>query len=385
MSVYKLPSGNWRVVIDVDREMNGTRGRRSLGAFKTRKDAERAEREALTARDRGIDLAPMTVTVKQLADRYLSDREALGRGEKTIEEYRRIVTLYIVPHLGEKIVAKLRPAHVSEWIAALSKSGGIVPKDATIGRPLSPKTVRHAFALLNGTMRWAVRMQLAGRNVCEAVTAPTASPSEAKALTSDEVRRLLTVAREGRWSSFTTLALTLGARRGELCGLSWSDVDIEAGTVTIRRSLSQTKGRVVLKGTKSGKSRTLPLSRHAIDALRHQRAVQAADRLKAGGIYGEDAAVFADELGQRVTPKAATAAFARMAEKAKISTTRLHDLRHTAATTLLVNGVDVRTTAGVLGHSTPGVTLSTYAHLVADAQRSAVDSLGDSIERLSNG
>jgi integrase len=74
-----------------------------------------------------------------------------------------------------------------------------------------------------------------------------------------------------------------------------------------------------------------------------------------------------------------------MAEKAKISTIWLHDLRHTAATTLLFNGVDVRTTAGVLGHSTPGVTLSTYALLVADAQRSAVDSLGDSIERLSNG
>ncbi|NNM98716.1 MAG: tyrosine-type recombinase/integrase [Candidatus Eremiobacteraeota bacterium] len=379
MSIYKLPSGNWRVVIDVDRETNGSRGRRSLGAFKTRKDAARAEREALTARDRGIDLAPMTVTIRELADRYLSDREALGRGEKTIEEYRRIIALYIVPHLGEKIVAKLRPAHVSEWIANLSRSGG---RDS---RALAPKTVRHAFALLNGTMRWAVRMQLAGRNVCEAVTPPTASPSEAKALTSDEVRRLLAVAREGRWSSFATLALTLGARRGELCGLSWSDVDLDAGTVTIRRSLSQTKGRVVLKGTKSGKSRTLPLSRHAIDALRRQRAAQAADRLKAGGLYGDDGAVFADELGQRVTPKSATNAFARMAEKAKISTTRLHDLRHTAATTLLVNGVDVRTTAGVLGHSTPNVTLSTYAHLVANAQRSAVDSLGDSIEKLSNG
>ncbi|MDH2910772.1 MAG: tyrosine-type recombinase/integrase [Candidatus Eremiobacteraeota bacterium] len=379
MSIYKLPSGNWRVVIDVDRETNGSRGRRSLGAFKTRKDAALAEREALTARDRGIDLAPMTVTIRELADRYLSDREALGRGEKTIEEYRRIIALYIVPHLGEKIVAKLRPAHVSEWIANLSRSGG---RDS---RALAPKTVRHAFALLNGTMRWAVRMQLAGRNVCEAVTPPTASPSEAKALTSDEVRRLLAVAREGRWSSFATLALTLGARRGELCGLSWSDVDLDAGTVTIRRSLSQTKGRVVLKGTKSGKSRTLPLSRHAIDALRRQRAAQAADRLKAGGLYGDDGAVFADELGQRVTPKSATNAFARLAEKAKISTTRLHDLRHTAATTLLVNGVDVRTTAGVLGHSTPNVTLSTYAHLVANAQRSAVDSLGDSIEKLSNG
>ena len=192
MSVYKLPSGNWRVVVDVDRETDGSRGRRSLGSFKTRKDAERAEREALTARDRGIDLAPMTVTVGQLANRYLADREALGRGEKTIEEYRRIVALYIIPHLGEKIVAKLRPAHIAEWVANLSRSGG------RESRALSPKTVRHAFSLLNATMRWAVRMQLAGRNVCEAVTPPSPSPSEAKALTGDEVRRLLSVARDTR-------------------------------------------------------------------------------------------------------------------------------------------------------------------------------------------
>lgn len=376
MSVYKIKSGNWRVVVDVDRDANGTRGRRSLGTFGTRKEAERAEREALSSRDRGIDLAPMTVTIRQLAERYLADREALGRGEKTIEEYRRIVTLYVLPHLGEKIVAKLKPAHVAEWVANLRRAGG---QEA---RALSPKTVRHAFALLNAIIRWAVRMQLAGRNVCEAVTAPSASPSEAKALTSDEVRRLLTEARDSRWSAFVTLALTTGARRGELCGLSWGDVDLESGVVTIRRSLSQTKARVVLKGTKSGKSRALPLSRHAVEALRRQRATQAADRLRAGSAYLDEGALFTDELGRRLTPKAATNAFARVAGKAKISTTRLHDLRHTAATTLLVGGADVRTTAGVLGHSTPNVTLATYAHLVADAQRDAIDRLGESIEKL---
>jgi integrase len=268
MSVYKIRSGNWRVVVDVDRDADGTRGRRSLGTFPTRKEAERAERDALSSRDRGIDLAPATVTIRQLSERYLADREALGRAEKTVEEYRRIATLYVLPHLGEKVIAKLKPAHVAEWVAILRRGGG------DEGRALSPKTVRHAFALLNAIIRWAVRMQLAGRNVCEAVTRPTASPSEAKALSGDEVRHLLAAARDSRWSAFVTLALTLGARRGELCGLSWSDVDLDTGVVTIRCSLSQTKARVVLKGTKSGKSRSLPLSRHAIDALRRQRAAQ---------------------------------------------------------------------------------------------------------------
>ena len=99
-------------------------------------------------------------------------------------------------------------------------------------------------------------------------------------------------------------------------------------------------------------------------------------------LRSRNAAIFADEIGRRVTPGMATAAFARIAKHAGISTTRLHDLRHTAATTLLVAGVDVRTAAGVLGHASPTITLSTYAHLMPEAQRDAVDRLGERLERL---
>jgi site-specific recombinase XerD len=100
----------------------------------------------------------------------------------------------------------------------------------------------------------------------------------------------------------------------------------------------------------------------ANDALRSQRASQAKERARKRWFLrdGDDGAIFADELGRRVTPMAATCAFDRIARKAGISTTSLHSLRHTAATTLLVAGVDVRTTAGVLGHASPSITLSTY-------------------------
>jgi site-specific recombinase XerC len=98
----------------------------------------------------------------------------------------------------------------------------------------------------------------------------------------------------------------------------------------------------------------------ATDALKAQRVHQAKERLAGGSVYEHtEDAVFTDELGRRVTPMAASCAFDRIARKAKISTTRLHDLRHTAATTLLLASVDVRTTAGVLGHASPTITLST--------------------------
>ncbi|MGB8518684.1 MAG: site-specific integrase [Candidatus Tumulicola sp.] len=292
----------------------------------------------------------------------------------------------IRPHLGGVALVKLRPARIAEWVAALLKRSGKATKtaDGTFReRPLSAKSVYHAFTLLNGAMRFALRMELIGRNPCEAVTRPSVKRSNAKAFSADEVTRLLDVARGTRWEPFVTLALSTGARRGELCGASWLDYDAESGTLTIRHSLSQTRRGITLKATKTGRTRTLPLSRIAKDALRSQGALQARERLANGVSYqNADDAIFADEIGRRVTPMAASCAFERIARKAGISSTRLHDLRHTAATTLLLAGVDVRTAAGVLGHASPTITLSTYAHLMPEAQREAVDRLGERLERL---
>ena len=331
--------------------------RRSLGVFATKREAENAVNEAVLNAERGIDLAPAHVTVKDLLDRYLADRESLGRGAKTIDEYRRTNALYIRPRLGDFAVAKLRAAHVSEWVATLLKAGGKITERAPKGQALAPRTVRHAFALLRGALAWGTRVQLVSRNVCELVSAPSVRPSEAKALSGDEITRLLFVSRGSRWGAFVTLALTLGARRGELCGLNWEHVDLEAGRITIRQSISQIKDSVTVKGTKSGRSRVLPLSRMAIEALRTQKSSQKLDRYRSQGAYRDEGAVFTDEIGRRLTPKAATNAFARLAEKAGLSTTRLHDMRHTAATTMLSSGVDPTTAASILGHSSPTVTL----------------------------
>ena len=126
----------------------------------------------------------------------------------------------------------------------------------------------------------------------------------------------------------------------------------------------------------------VPLSRPAILALKTQQGLQRANKASAGALYRSDGAIFTDELGRRLTPMAATSGFARLARKAGISTTRLHDSRHTAATDMFSNGVDLTTVAAILGHTSPTVTLQIYSHAVPGLKQSAVDRLGEHIEAL---
>ena len=223
MSVYKR-GPRWSVRIDLVASALGGRRRRSIGSYRTRKEAEAAERKALESRDRGFNIAPAKLTVADLMARFIEFCRA--DVEKTIppqRDRRRIcrTALYIAPNLGGISLAKLKPTHIAEWLTALRTSGGKKEK------PLSPKTVRNVYGLLHGALSWALGLDLVTRNVCDtdATKPPRPSPSPAKALDDAEVARLFAVAEKTRWGPFVTLALATGARRGELCALSWSDVD----------------------------------------------------------------------------------------------------------------------------------------------------------------
>ncbi|MDP9111311.1 MAG: site-specific integrase [Candidatus Eremiobacteraeota bacterium] len=127
----------------------------------------------------------------------------------------------------------------------------------------------------------------------------------------------------------------------------------------------------------------MPLSAFALDALRRQRVAQAQEKLVGVGAYADDGFVFASPLGAMLSPWGATYAFAQFAREAGISTTRLHDARHTAATTMLVAGVDARSVAGILDYSSADASLGVYAHLLDGPMVAAADHLGAAMERTS--
>lgn len=392
MSIYKRKSSRDRkngkhrytVVIDVQGE-GGRRSRKTIGTYGTRDEAERAERDALTARDRGHNIAPKSLTVAQMMAEHLDYCKAdpTHHTAATIETYSLKSKRYIEPKLGSIILSKLQPSTVAAWRNELAAMIG------RSGKPLSPKTIHNVFGLLHAALSLAVGLEYLARNVCDVKAAKPSRPATGQhagtALSDDEIRRLLAVAEPTRWSAFIVLALATGARRGELCGLSWSDIDLGKRELRIHRSLSQTIGRIELKDTKTHRGRTIGLSSWALEALRRQRVMQAEDRLRSPvGLYVESGAVFTSEIGERITPMAATKAFGKVARAAHLSTQRLHDTRHTAASHLIADGSDVVTVASVLGHESATITLSIYSHAFDAAKHEATDRLGARMERIAS-
>lgn len=367
MSIYRRKSGRYAVLIDLDPTPTGLRRRRSLGTHATRKDAERAERAALEARDRGIDLSPRTTTVGDMMGRFIGDA-GTRCAAKSVERWSDLNRLNIAPSLGAIPLAKLRPAHVNALYAALLRDGR---KDGKGG--LSARTVHHIHRLLFAAFAWAERMQLVARSVIRSVDPPRPPRTEAKYLTPDEADRLIDVATGTRWHSFLALALATGARRGELAALCWDAVDLDGCTVTIRQSLSQTRAGVQLKHTKTDRIRKIALSSLAVETLRKLRAAQAAKKLAAGPAYVDRGFVFADDLGGAIKPFNYSDAFARLAGKVGLPTSRLHSARHSTATWMIADGIDPRTVSAILGHSDASVTLRLYSHHVSELQAGAVE------------
>lgn len=371
MSVYKK-NDRWAVRIDLERDGNGPRRRKSYGTFRTKAEAKAKEREVLSGRARGLDLGAQSATVEQLVERYIENCEVRGVGLKTVERYGEMLRLQIKPFIGSATLEKLRKANVAEFVTTLAKRG-----NSRSGEGLAPKTIKNTLSLLATSLEWAVEMGVILHNPASRVRSPKILKRPAKAIDDTEAQKLLETAEaEGSlWGRLFTISLTVGARRGEVAALKWSDIDWNASTVTICRALSKTVAAgVLVKETKTGNIRTVKLSPMAVRALQAQRAAQAAEKLK-GKYYQEQGWIFASPLGGVLNPVSISNAFTRIAKVAGISTTRLHDLRHTFASWLIADGENIETVKDALGHSTSYTTLTTYAHAVKKATAAAVESI----------
>jgi integrase len=373
-SVYEIADGRWRGAITWT-EADGRRHRRTVAG---RTSAEAREKlDQLRASLRIGALAPSgTGSVADYLSGWIErDRERVRPSTWRARELH--VRAYLIPTLGRLALARLLSADVERALAEFLRVGSpSVPQSRR--RPLSPLTVRHIRATLRRALKAAERAGLVARNAAADAPAPYVPHRPVSYLSASDVGRLLDGTRDDPLGPLWALAVTTGLRRGELLGLSWSDVGEEAGTLTVRRSLAEAgETRWAMADPKSARSRrTLPLPALAREALDRQRLRQDAEREAAGTAWQDRVdLIFTDAVGRPMSPGLVTHAFTRARERLSLPPVSLHDLRHSAATLLLAEGVPLAVISELLGHAGIAITASHYAAIVPELRREAAEAM----------
>jgi integrase len=249
--------------------------------------------------------------------------------------------------------------------------------DIVDGKHLSARTASHVRVTLRIALGVAQRDGLVQQNVASLAKGPKVPSREMKTLDAEAVKRLLAVTSNEDDAALWLVAITTGIRAGELAGLQWDDTDVDDGVLHVRRSWARTlDGSFAAKDPKTEKSkRSIPLAPETVEALIALRDRQAS----LGQVSGTDP-VFTDAAGGRIdTTKLAPRLRALLRQAGLPTGLRFHDLRHSTATLWLAAGVDVKTVADLLGHSTPVITMTVYAHSDDKRKQDAVERLRGAI------
>ena len=297
---------------------------------------------------------------------YLDEWLALQRSRlqpSTWESYRIHVECYLVPALGETLLAELTTAQLTTFYARLQQAGG------RLGQPLSLRSVRYCHGVLHKALADAVRLDLLARNVAAnamlpRIEVPGKERDELRTWTADQLRDFLEHTIRSPLHPLWLVAATTGLRRGELLGLRWDDVHLDAGRLDVRRALSVVKKQAQLKQPKTSRCRSLQLDAVTVDALRHHRQRAPASDWNL---------VFTEPDGRHLDPMQVTHAFRVAVRGAPVPRLTLHGLRHTHASLLLQAGVPVKVVSERLGHATISLTLDIYAHVLPTMDADAAD------------
>ncbi len=358
---------------------DGTR-RRVMGKDRDEVAARLAAIRAQVAS--GLPAGAPKLTVAELLDRWITEVvPAQVDSPNTVANYRWAIELHLAPTLGTKQVRKLTTDDVERLLRHLATEG-IVAKDGARS-PMARNTVGRVRSVLVAALSWACARDLVARNVAQLATVPaTARPkAEGRSLTVDEAGRLLEAAKGDRLEALYVVGLMLGLRPGELCGLSWDDVDLDAATLQVRRSLKREtdrRGRQVLRlgEPKTARSRRgLDLPAPVVTALRAHRTRQLEERMNAGPAWHDDGLVFCTTIGTPIDPSNLRYYVSTLTKAAGLGHWTPYELRHSAVSLLSAAGVPLEHIADVAGHDGTRMTGGVYRHLVKPTVGAHVDAM----------
>lgn len=365
---------SWTFMVDIGRDpATGKRRLKSVGGFRTRRDAERALSKMLEQINQGTYVEPSRMTLADYLPQWLEAARLRGLRQTTLVGYEVMITRQLIPRIGALQLRELTPAHLNSLYLELLERG-------RLQRPggLSPRTVRAAHTVLRRALRDAVRQGLLTRNVADLADPPSAAAARAEARksvktwTPAELRQFLDRARDHRLYPAFLLGAMTGMRRGEVLGLRWTDVDLDDKRLTITQTLVAPRYELVYSEPKTAAGRrTVALDDRTAAALREHRRQQTTERLAFGPGYRETELVFTQEDGSPLVPLIFTQRFQKASRDAGLTQIRFHDLRHGHVTYLMQAGVPLPVIAQRVGHSSVAVTGDIYSHVGGEARADA--------------
>lgn len=361
--VRKRDDGRWEGRIVVGHKENGDSIFHYVSA-KTQKALLEKLHKSINEYD-GADLTEDSrMTLGQWLDIWLKECAEPSVRPSTYVGYCGYAERSLKPYLGSKQISKITSADVQTLYRKLQQEGSVD------GGALSPAAVRRIHGVLHQALNAAVDRHLIVKNPTDDVTLPKRVSAAKTILNDKQLERFMeAIKADERWHDFFYLEITTGLRRGEICGLMWTDFDAAKGTMTVRRTLHNKEGGGYYVGeTKTGAGRRIiKLPPSTVQLLSERKRTSISQWIFPNPIHPEDP----------IMPNSGYTRMKKLLAEAGLPDMRFHDLRHTFATHALTSGVDAKTLSGILGHTKTSFTLDTYTHVTGDMHRKASGIVGE--------
>ncbi|AOZ91643.1 site-specific integrase [Paenibacillus crassostreae] len=357
-----IKSKPWYFTIEVPE--NGERKRKKFRGFKTKKEAEIAQRELLAELGKGLDLDASKTLYRDFMRDYLNDKKTSVKSS-TLATYSALVNNHIIPALGNLPLSDIKPRHIQNLYNDLFESGH-----------LADENIQKVHSIINESLNKAAGWDMIIKNPTAIVDRPKARKKEMLYWSEEESHKFLAVARNDRYYHAFLLALTTGMRQGEILGLRWKDVDFERRTISIVQILSH-NGKEFQTGAKTDSgSRSIGVDRSTIAELRGLQKRCREEKINDKRIYQDNDLVICTTVGTPLSPRNLNRSFSRLIENnVDIKKIRFHDLRHTHVVMLLKARENNKRIADRMGWSSVKM-IDRYAHIMPDMQQETADLFG---------
>jgi len=349
---FDKTKGRWAAVIEVGRDPSGKRRRRKVTA-KTKREALERLRALEAELETGVDPDGSTVTVNLLLDRVINHAIDNGRQPKTIDGYRWAAS-HLRPRFGTTKARDVTALQIEAHLQHLVDNHN-----------LSRSSVSRVLNVLRQALNEGMRHDWLTRNVASVARCPTSHTNTRRAVTAEQARDLIAAAEGTALHAALIVAITCGLRPGELLGLTWTNLDLDATdpTLTITHALKADSTGLYLGDVKTSTSqRRITLTDNALLALRDHRTRQLEQRLHLGAAWQDHDLVFASEVGTPWEPHNFRRALRRIGDQVGIEAITPYELRHTAVTLLSNSGIAAERIADLAGHRDTRMVERVYRH-----------------------